>query len=348
MKISKRIFVIGDFRDGSARSIQIQSRMYVKGFIRLGCDVQRFSYSDALIKTNPFRSRHVIPRFVKRKTDASLVNLVKCYQPDVIFVLSMKYLDAETIRAVREAAGRAVIAGRDEDPFPEENPHRLAIAKETDLVLTTSGGRFLKTYKDAGVPRCAFVPNACDPDIQQPYDVGDDWRSDIIFTGKVEHCRLGDKLGRDPDRYDLLHRLSKMPNARLYGCCGSPKIEGMRLFYAISGAKTALSINIVNDVRLYHSDRLINYLSCGTFVLAKRVPDTDLLFKDGVHLRYFDAVEEFFELADWYLKHDQEREKMAARGMEYAHKEFNCTRVAGIILDLLETGDYNAPWKVVL
>jgi len=322
--------------------------MYVKGLIRLGFDVQRFSYSDALIQANPLHSKHIIPPFVKRKVDAGLVNLVKKYRPDAIFVLGMKYLDAETVWAVRQAAGGAFIVGRDEDPYPEKNPVRLAIARETDLVLTTSGGAFLRTYKDAGVPRCAFVPNACDPDIQRPYVVREDWRSDIIFTGKAEHRRLGSKLGRDRDRYDLLHRLANMPNARLYGCFGRPKVEGLELFYAISGAKTALSINIANDVRLYHSDRLITYLSCGTFVLAKHVPDSELLFEDSVHLKYFNTVEEFFDLVDWYLKHDEERERIAMAGMERAHSEFNCTKIAQYMLDLVERGTYDAPWAEIL
>lgn len=155
-------------------------------------------------------------------------------------------------------------------------------------------------------------------------------------------------LDRDTERYDLLLKLSKMPNAKLYGCFGNPRIDGIEAFYAISGAKIALSINIVNDVRLYHSDRLINYLSCGTFVLAKRVPDSDLLFEDGVHLKYFDTADEFFDLADWYLQHEQEREKIVKAGMQRAHTEFNCERMAQYFLDLIEKGRYDAPWAEIL
>jgi len=78
------------------------------------------------------------------------------------------------------------------------------------------------------------------------------------------------------------------------------------------------------------------------------VPDSELLFKDGVHLKYFDTAEEFFELADWYLKHDHEREKIAKAGMERAHSEFNCERIAKLTLDLIETGTYDAPWAEIL
>jgi len=82
--------------------------------------------------------------------------------------------------------------------------------------------------------------------------------------------------------------------------------------------------------------------------LAKRVPDSDLLFKDGVHLRYFDTVEEFFDLANWYLRNDEEREKIAKAGMKIAHTEFNCLKMAQYVLDLIEKGHYDAPWAKIL
>jgi spore maturation protein CgeB len=81
-------------------------------------------------------------------------------------------------------------------------------------------------------------------------------------------------------------------------------------------------------------------------VLAKRVPDSGLLFKDKVHLRYFDAAEEFFDLANWYLAHEDERIKIANAGMQRAHSEFNCVKIAKYTLDLIETGAYKAPWTV--
>jgi len=344
MQHAKRIFLISDFKDESPKSTRIVQRRWLKGFIRLGHDVQRFSYRNIMLQSSPFPSKRIAQGFAKRKADAILIEQIKQYHPHIVFVHSMKYLDEKSIQAAHMVAPDTVFIGGDDDPFPEKNPARIAVAKQMDIVIATNAGSFLKTYKDSGIPVCAFIPNSCDPDIQYHYQVDDKWKSDIIFTGKAEHT----KLDRDIDRYDLLLRLSKMPNARIYGAFGRPQLESIDCFYAISGAKVALSINIINDVRLYHSDRLVNCLSCGTFTLAKRVPDSDLLFKDGVHLRYFDTAEEFFELADWYLKHDQEREKIARAGMEWAHSEFNCVKMAKYLMDLIETGKYDAPWAEIL
>ena len=344
MQHAKRIFLISDFKDESPKSVRVERRRWFKGLIRLGHDVQRFSYRNIMLQSSPFPSKRIAQMFAKRKADAILVEQVKQYHPDIVLITAMKYLDAETVQELRRASPSAIFVGRDGDPFPELNRARLKIAEQLDIMTCFYAGRFLETYKKTGVPICAFMPPPCDPDIQRPYEVDDEWKSDIIFTGKAEHT----KLDRDIDRYDLLLRLSKMPNAKIYGAFGSPQLESIDCFYAISGAKIALSINIINDVRLYHSDRLVNCLSCGTFTLAKRVPDTELLFKDGVHLKYFDTAEEFFELADWYLKHDQEREKIAKAGMERAHSEFSCERIAKLTLDLIETGTYDAPWVEIL
>lgn len=347
MQKSKRIFVIADFNDESPKSIFMDERRLVKGLIRCGQDVQRFSYRNILTQFNPFSGKHFrrfMPRFVRRRADDILARQIKNYEPDVVLLLTMKYLTTETVFVARKAAPAAIFVGRDGDPYPETKPPRLAVGKQMDIVIMPSAGRFLQTYKDIGVPCCAFIPFSCDPDIQYPHKVDDKWKMDITFLGVAEHSRLP----REQDRYDIARRLSEMPNAKVYACFGRPKTEGMECFYAITGAKIAVSINIANDVYLYHSDRLANIPACGTFELAKRVSGYELLFEDGVHLKYFDTVDEFFELADWYLKHDQEREKIAKAGMQKAHTDFNCGKIAQYMLDLIETGTYNAPWAVIL
>ncbi len=344
MPKSRKIFMTANFKDDAPKSIRFQPRMWFKGLTRLGCDVQRFSYGDILKQCSPFPSKTFAETFARKKADELLYKQIRNYAPDIIFVFSMKTLDANAVSLMRDAAPNAVFVGRDEDPFPEQNPRRLAIAKKLDIVVNTSAGRFLQTYKDAGVSLCAFLPDMCDPDIQYRYDVSDRWRCDLIFTGKPEHTRLD----RNNERFDLVTAISKFPNARVYGAFGVPRVEGLDYFRALSGARIGASINIANDVRLYHSDRLLNYLSCGTFTLARRVPDSDLLFEDGKHVRYFDDTEQFFELVRWYLEHEDEREKIAAAGMEKAHADFECTRIAQQMLDVVDKGKYDAPYCVVI
>ncbi|HEW78826.1 MAG TPA: hypothetical protein ENH34_02515 [Phycisphaerales bacterium] len=344
MPKAKRIFVIADFKDEKPWSICIEERRLVKSLIRLGHDVQRFSHRNIMMQCSPFPSKRIARRFGRKKSNEVLLKQVKYYYPDIVIAFSMKYLDAETVRAMRELVPNAIFVGRDGDPFPEKFPARIATGKEMDIIIMPSAGRFLQIYKEAGVRCCAFIPFTCDPDIQYRFEVDDIWRTDMVFLGAAEHTRLD----RNYERYELAKRMSELPNAKVYACFGRPKSQGMHSFYAISGAKIGLSINIANDVRLYHSDRFINIPACGTFCLAKRAPGYELLFEDEVHLKYFDTVDEFFELAEWYLKHEQQREKIAMAGMQRAHNEFNCEKIARHMLDLIETGAYEAPWAEIL
>jgi spore maturation protein CgeB len=347
MNKAKRIFAIADFKDELPRAVFIEERRMVKGLIRLGHDVQRFSYRNILTQFNPFSGKHFrrfMPRFVRRRADEIMAKQIRKYDPQIVILLAMKCVTPETVAAIRDAAPNVILLGKDGDPYPETKPERLAVGKLMDILAMPSGGRYLEVYKKAGAPRCAFIPFSCDPDIQYKHKVDDKWKTDLVFLGAAEHS----KLPRENLRYNLSKRLSAMPNAKVYACFGRPKTEGMECFYALSGAKIGLSINIDNDVYLYHSDRLANIPACGTFELAKRVPGYELLFEDGRHLMYFDTIDEFFELADWYLKHDREREEIAMAGMQKAHNDFNCQKIAQYMLDLIETGSYNAPWAEIL
>ncbi|MHC4664674.1 MAG: glycosyltransferase family protein [Planctomycetota bacterium] len=336
----KRILAISDTTHNPAKTFQDPTRKLAKGFIRLGHDVIVFCYLNALFQASPIKSKTFASRFFKSKVDELLVAHVRNYRPDIVFVCFPRVLDAASVLHMRRAAPDAVFVGIERDPWPKLKRNRIEVAKNLDILFATSDGEFLQAYKDAGVPSCVFMPNACDPDVEYRYKVSDKWKSDILFTGKIEHVHYP----TEDIRPQIVGRLATMKNCAVYGCCGRPPIYGVDYFYAISGARVAVSINVVNSVRLYHSNRLTHYLACGTFTLAKAVPDSDLLFEDGVHLKYFDTVDEFFELADWYLEHEQERERIAQAGMQRAHREFNCEKVAKYIFDIIETGSCSAPW----
>jgi spore maturation protein CgeB len=343
MPKAKRIFFVADTKDFTDKLLLADLRKRIKGFIRLGHDTQVFTYNGAFRQFSPIKIRTWSARVYKSRVDELLAKQIKNYQPDIVHVGFAKYLDGQTVVRMREPAPEAFFIGLDVDLWPELHRNRVETAKELDLVMTTYDGKGLDVYKQAGV-RCVFMPNMCDPDIEHRYDVSDKWKSDILFTGQTRYNHK--RYPTEDLRYQLLVRLADMKNCALYGCLGQPKVEGINYLYAISGARIGLSVNAVNDIRLYHSDRATQYMACGTFVLAKRVPDTDLLFKDGVHLRYFDEVEEFFDLANWYLAHEDERIKIANAGTEHVHAEFNCVKIAKYTLDIIETGAYKAPWTV--
>ncbi|HPS55497.1 MAG TPA: glycosyltransferase [Sedimentisphaerales bacterium] len=306
----------------------------------MGHDARIFSYCGMLSQVSPFKSKTLTGRFYKTKTDNLLAEQIKDYRPDIIYISFARFLNSETLKKFREAAPQAILIGGDGDPWPKLQPGRIETAKQLDILTATNDGQFLRDYRDAGVPLCAFMPNMCDPDTDYRYEVGPEWKTDILWTGKAKHGADSSETLRE----EIVGKLIKQSNAAIYGCFGKPQLGGTNYLYAISGAKIGVSINAVNSVRLYHSDRFTHYTACGTFTLAKKVPDTELLFKDGVHVKYFNTAEEFFELAKWYLEHENERRKIADACMQWAHQQYNSTKIAQYLLDLIETGSYKAPW----
>jgi spore maturation protein CgeB len=343
MSKARRIFVIADFKEITPKSIRPPRRHWVKGLIRLGHDVQRFSYADIFAQCAPWPNKRLAKKSTKEKVDKILIDYIKNYQPDIIFCLLMKDFDEATMLKMKEVARHAVFVGRDVDPTPEVLPDRLAVARHLDILISTGGGAFLKTYKKLGVPLSAFLPNPCDPDIHYRYEVTPDWHTDIMFAGKPGHGKHEDET----DRVLLFDKLAQMKNARIYGG-GFPQANGVDYFRAISGAKITLSINVVNDVSKYHSDRFTNSVACGTFTLAKRVPDTELLYEDGKHVKYFDTVDAFFALAEQYLNDEPAREKIALQGMQHLHEEFNCVKIANYFMQLVESGSCDARWAEIV
>jgi len=340
MAKTRKILIVSDSPYNPIKLYIDQMPKLAKGLIRLGHDVRRFSYCNALAEVCPFKSRAVAARFYKSRVDELLCRYARNYKPDIVYISFARVLDAQTVARLREVLPGAVFIGGDGDPWPQLRKGRIETAKQLDILTATNDGEFLQVYKDAGIGLCVFMPNMCDPDIDRRYDVPDKWKSQILWTGKAGHTAGTESTLRE----QLVRGLAARADCTLYGCWGRPKIEGLDYLYAISGARIGVNANSFLPVRLCHSDRLTHYLACGTMVLAERIPDGNLLFEDGRHLRYFESIDEFFELADWYLGHEAERKRIADAGMHHTHEWFNSTRIAGYLLDLIDTGSYNAPW----
>jgi hypothetical protein len=342
MQSVKKILIISDTNYKPMKMYLDQMPKLAKGFIRLGHDVRSLSYCSILSQLSPFKSRSFSSLLFKHKTDAIIARYAKHYKPDIIYISFAKYLDKATLSLLREAVTSAVFVGGDGDPWPDREKGRIETACGLDILLATNNGSFLDDYRRAGIKKCVFMPNMCDPDIDHRYQVDETWKSNVLWTGTIQHG-VGMADG-DQMRRQVISLLSEKPKVRIYGCLGRPKVEGLDYLNAISGAKIGIAINAINSISLYHSDRLTHYTACGTMVLAKRVPDTERLMADKIHVRYFDEPAECMELADWYLAHEDERKKIADSGMEHCHTCFNSVKIAQYIVDLADTGQYKAPW----
>jgi spore maturation protein CgeB len=283
-------------------------------------------------------------KLAKTKTDNLLFSLAREHKSDLMLITAFKLLDAETIAGLKEILPHAQLVCWYSDMYDGVDPKIEPIARQCDWFLSSGGGDILQAYKKIGAKHCAFMPNPCDPDIHYSREVDARWHSDLLFTGKFCHGQGG----QDPMREQLLKYLIEHKGLTVWGDMGKPAIKGNDYIDAICGTDIAISINAFNDVRLYHSDRLIHYLACGAFTLAKRVPDSDLLFENNKHLCYFDSQEQCLELINRFQADTAQRQKIAEAGMKHAHKMFNCAKLAGDILQLVTQGRCDEPWRDIV
>lgn len=84
-------------------------------------------------------------------------------------------------------------------------------------------------------------------------------------------------------------------------------------------------INLNSSLRAAQSAislRALDVLGCGGFLLSNAQPELMEYFEDKKEVILFHSTEEALELADYYLKHDEERNRIAAAGLERVKKDF--------------------------
>lgn len=336
-----RIAILGDFKHDHLRNTQMVDRKLHKGLVRNGHDVMPVSFRNLMMQLSPVPSKRWAERWFKSRAERCCFSLLEDYQPEIILILSFRNIDSATLQEFRRRLPQAKLWGWYADTIDAIGKRQLNLIRELHGFTATGAGPLLKQILDeVGIPG-GFIPNPCDPDVELRHQVDRSEESEVLFTGKLRHS----SSGLDGDREKLIHRLDQRYQLAILGGMGRKPVLGLSYFRRISGAKICVSINASNSIPRYHSDRLINYLSCGAFVLAKWVPQSNLLFRDKEHLCYFQTIEECLEMIDYYLEQESQRRQIADQGMAYAHEVFHCQRIAKDMIDLITTGAYGSPWS---
>lgn len=156
-----------------------------------------------------------------------------------------------------------------------------------------------KRLQENGIANVQWLPLACNPAMHQKHDVGKKY--DICFVGNIA----------PGPREELLRLIQKhFPNVFI----GQRYLQEMAR--TLSGSRIVFNCSVKDDLNM----RVFEALACGSLLLTNALPDSgqDELFQDGVHLATYTDSEEMLHKIEYYLKHDNERERIAAAGREAA------------------------------
>ena len=94
--------------------------------------------------------------------------------------------------------------------------------------------------------------------------------------------------------------------------------EFAKICYA---AKIFLGCDYNPKLECYITIRTWYALGCGAFLLTNYLPGMESYFSKGVHLDWYQSPEECLELIGYYLKHEDQRKRIARAGYELTHSQ---------------------------
>ncbi len=144
-----------------------------------------------------------------------------------------------------------------------------------------------------------WIAHACDPKIHKKLNLEKKYA--VGFVGSYG--------GRGSEREELLLQVKKQLPSSFIG-----KAPYAKMSEIYSSSKIGINYSLNNDINM----RMFEILSCGTMLITNRIKENGFseLFEEGHHLVAYETKEELMILIDYYLRHDEEREKIARAGYE--------------------------------
>jgi len=149
-----------------------------------------------------------------------------------------------------------------------------------------------------------WLPLGCDPEVHSRlvlpkiYDIG--------------------FVGRNAVKFNRGRQLALLKQKFPVSFIGQADFRQMSNIY--SSSRIGFNSSIINDINM----RVFEIMSCGCFLLTNRILNNGMqdLFEEGKHYVSYRNNKELIELAEYYLKHDEQREAIAAAGHELVTKKY--------------------------
>jgi hypothetical protein len=105
-------------------------------------------------------------------------------------------------------------------------------------------------------------------------------------------------------------------------------------------AQSRIGLNFQNDlmanIELGFSDRVIKTMGAGTFCLTHEIKGIEQLFIPGIHLQTYKNYVDLKEKILYYITHEDEREKIAKAGHDLVWEKYSIDQVVEIYLEEIQ------------
>ena len=264
---------------------------------------------------------HFFPGFLSAVVSPKFVKAVGSFRPDLILVVSGRYITANALQTVRNETKATLYHFYGEDFFNPLNTTRTLreAACFYDHFFTTKTFN-LPELAAIGLKQVSFVPFGYLPNCHSPVSISEADRqkygSDLSFVGTWE-----------AERASTLAQLKEF-DLHIWGAAwhkagkelGLRQAIQNRVVYcdAMARVLTASKINLAflrKANRDRHTSRTFEIPACGGFQLSERTDEVLSFFEEGREIECFETVDELKDKARYYLTHEDQRRQIASAGL---------------------------------
>ena len=257
------------------------------------------------------------------KLNKSLLERVKTFRPDIVIAVKGAFIAPATLKNMKQQFKPLLVNYAVDDPFNSAaNTASLKNGIPFYDLYACQKRAIIEDAQKAGAKATCFLPIGYKPSVHFPEQAAtpeeaERFNSDVVFIG-----------GCDKDRSSYFEALVKaVPhiNLHLYGNYwdrnpilqkySKGKVWGREFRLALCGTKIA--VNLVRRAnRDGHCMRTFEVPACGAFMLNERTEEHLEIFKEDLHVAYFNSIQEFVEKIRYYVDHERERTWIAQQGLQ--------------------------------
>jgi hypothetical protein len=340
--MAHRILYVGSLESGGTSLYRYQALKRL-GQIMLPFDVSRYTPSGRIL--NALRERFPVGPLIRR-INTDLVAIVQREQPEVVWLDKPTLLTPETILSIRRR-GALTACYLQDNPFGPRNDgcwlqfYRIFKLLDLHCLLRTPD---IPRYQQWGLN---FIKVQLSYDPAQHFPPPEGW-SDKDRDREVSY--IGSPYEERPQFLRQLIEVHKLPVT-----ISGPRWEkflrpaeyrrlmrgGMLKEAAYREGIWKSRINLAFLTHLNQEDvahKAFEIAACQGFLLALRTAGHRLCFEEGKEAEFFSSVEECAAKIRYYLAHSAEREQIARRGCERAHRSGydNDSQLAPVLQRLAE------------
>lgn len=305
-------------------NFNIVKRVYLKGRTPLGTFVKRAS-------TRLANSRIF---WHKQTVFNNLIKTVEEFKPQFILTATATNLDKDILSRI--ASKGIPVFHYFTEPIPLDNRKFLEAIPFYECIFTYNK-EFVEQWSSLGAKDVKYLPFASDPGVHKPVNLSDKEKN--FFQSPISYIAAWQPgVEYWPEKiFDFGLKIwgnqwYYLKKSSLLKKAWQGEDSGMGENFARVCSAAKIIFNLVREKNgQSHSMKTFEIPSCGGFMLTKRTEDQLEFFPEDVGAVYFSTEEELLEKIKFYLKNDDQRKKIAAKGFEIAKSHRYSHRMQTVI-----------------